>query len=152
MPHEWEHLIDVEEILSSYIEAGLWATHDESTPNGGEPLDANYSAADIAPETLEQMRADIIEFLDRVGVDDIESYLTGRRFTQGIGNRHIESGEEFVPQTAQQMGHDFFLTREGHGVGFWDRGLGDLGEDLSEICREMGECNLYVGDDGKIYQ
>jgi hypothetical protein len=27
-------------------------------------------------------------------------------------------------------GHDFWLTRNGHGAGFWDRGLGEVGENL----------------------
>lgn len=36
-------------------------------------------------------------------------------------------------------GHDFFLTREGHGAGFWDRGLGELGDRLSKACKGWGE-------------
>jgi len=35
-------------------------------------------------------------------------------------------------------GHDFFLTREGHGAGFWDRGLGELGERLASAARSHG--------------
>ena len=27
-----------------------------------------------------------------------------------------------------QCGHDFWLTRNGHGAGFWDRGLADTGQ------------------------
>ena len=35
------------------------------------------------------------------------------------------------------IGHDLYLTIAGHGVGFWDRGLGDLGDKLSEVCRKL---------------
>lgn len=58
---------------------------------------------------------------------------------------------------AAQAGHDFWLTRCGHGTGFWDRpslkacGLGDA---LSALCgfRTAFDClNLIRGDDGKIY-
>lgn len=49
-------------------------------------------------------------------------------------------------------GHDFWLTRNGHGAGFWD---GDWPEPaatiLSVASRACGEYELYVGDDGKIY-
>lgn len=53
--------------------------------------------------------------------------------------------------TLEQTGHDFWLTRNGHGSGFWDRGLEDIGEALSEAAKEFGEQYLYVGDDGKLY-
>lgn len=43
----------------------------------------------------------------------------------------IEPGE---PYTEIQAGRDFWFTRNGHGVGFWDRGLGEIGDLLSERC------------------
>jgi hypothetical protein len=49
------------------------------------------------------------------------------------------------------VGHDLWLTRNGHGAGFWDRGLGDVGDKLTAIAKRMGSKSLYVGDDGKIY-
>jgi hypothetical protein len=36
---------------------------------------------------------------------------------------------------ASQTGHDFILTANGHGCGFWDRGLGELGDRLTEATR-----------------
>ncbi|MFA5067971.1 MAG: hypothetical protein WC466_08085 [Candidatus Izemoplasmatales bacterium] len=52
---------------------------------------------------------------------------------------------------SDQIGHDLWLTRNGHGAGFWDRKLGEVGEKLSEISREMGGKYVYRGDDGKIH-
>ena len=49
------------------------------------------------------------------------------------------------------LGHDFALTRNGHGTGFWDRGLGEVGEQLTRYAERSGEADLYIGDDGKIY-
>lgn len=49
------------------------------------------------------------------------------------------------------MGHDFALTRNGHGAGFWDRGFGDIGDTLTDACRPYGEHNLYVDADDKIW-
>lgn len=46
-----------------------------------------------------------------------------------------------------QAGHDFCLTRNRHGVGFWDRGLGAVGEQLTETARLFGEQHLvYCGE------
>lgn len=50
-----------------------------------------------------------------------------------------------------QCGHDFWLTRNHHGAGFWDRGLGEVGEKLTEMAHAYGEADLYEGDDGLIY-
>ena len=36
---------------------------------------------------------------------------------------------------ASQTGHDFVLTANGHGCGFWDRGLGEIGDRLTEATR-----------------
>jgi len=49
--------------------------------------------------------------------------------------------------SAEQLGHDFWLTRNGHGVGFWDRGKGDLGDALTEIAARYGEQNPWVYKD-----
>jgi hypothetical protein len=52
-----------------------------------------------------------------------------------------------------RAGHDFWLTRNGHGAGFWDReeleipgpdGRDQLGEWLSTAARRFGEIDVYV--------
>lgn len=51
-----------------------------------------------------------------------------------------------------QVGHDFWLTRNGHGAGFWDRGYGPLGNRLTETCKSCGSRDLYLDDNGEVYQ
>ena len=75
--------------LQAYITAALWSTTDESTPAGGEFLDANYGPEDLAPETLEKMKADCERF-QAENAQDIASDL-------------------------ERAGHDFWLTRNAHG-------------------------------------
>jgi hypothetical protein len=55
-----------------------------------------------------------------------------------------------------QAGHDFWLTRNGHGAGFWDRedlytGCAHNGAGMTEIAKRFGENNIYLGDDGLVY-
>lgn len=50
-----------------------------------------------------------------------------------------------------EAGHDLFLTREGHGAGFWDRGLGHYGDVFTKYCQSIGPADPYVGDDGYVY-
>jgi hypothetical protein len=52
--------------------------------------------------------------------------------------------------TPEQAGHDFWLTRNRHGVGFWDRDLGTLGELLTEKAHKFGSVGTYV-DNGLLY-
>jgi len=43
-----------------------------------------------------------------------------------------------------QCGHDFWLTRNGHGVGFWDRGYKDyISKGLTELSKSFGEFNIF---------
>ncbi len=47
-----------------------------------------------------------------------------------------------------QAGHDFWLTRNGHGAGFWDRGRKD-GDALTKIAKSYGDAFVsiyYLGD------
>ena len=49
------------------------------------------------------------------------------------------------PYDAENAGHDFWLTRNGHGAGFWDRDLPkDVGDALTRASEKYGEINLYV--------
>lgn len=53
--------------------------------------------------------------------------------------------------TPEQNGHDFWLTINGHGAGFWDRGYGETGEALTQACKNYSPIYVYAGDDGLIY-
>jgi hypothetical protein len=113
--------------LSAYIECALWSSTDNADDTGGEPLDANYSVDDLSPECLEAMRKDCASFIAASGVDASDNW------------------------TADQAGHDFWLTRNAHGAGFWDRGHGAEGADLTQHAKSFGSCDLYVGDDESIH-
>lgn len=109
----------------AYVEAALWS----STGDDDRPLDDEYGFDDLADETSAEMRADCDAF-----------------YTANADDLYLASDD--------QGGHDFWLTRNGHGVGFWDRPKKygkDQAERLSKAARAYGEVYLYVGDDGKVY-
>lgn len=109
--------------LRQYLETALWSAtdHDE------QPLDANYSIEDFAPEAVSQARLDLNRFLNMA--------------------KDLVDGEDETT-----VAHDFWLTRNGHGAGFWD---GDYehekGQALTKISKQFKEITPYVGDNGKIY-
>lgn len=60
--------------------------------------------------------------------------------------------EELEEADAAQYGHDFWLTRNGHGAGFWDRReleANELGERLTKLSKEFPEYDL-VGDGERV--
>ena len=109
-----------------YTATALWSSMDNSNDQGGEPLDANFDIGEIAAETLATIKEDC-EAFQRDNADDI--------------------GCEY-----ERAGHDFWLTRNHHGAGFWDGDWRhDVGKRLTEAAHVYGSVDLYVGDDGKIY-
>ncbi len=116
--------MNIETILNHYAVCALWS----STGDDDRPLDDNYGVDDIALEAMANMRADVVGFCEAQAVDLAASGLSDK-----------------------QIGHDFWLTRNSHGAGFWDRGIGEVGKRLTDACKTYGSQDMYVGDDGKIY-
>jgi len=69
----------------------------------------------------------------------------------------LQAFDEELSQCAastEQIGHDLWLTRNGHGAGFWDRPdlYGeDLAQRLTEYSKAAGSVDVYAGDDGELY-
>lgn len=113
----------------AYLEAALWT----GTDDDGEPLDAVFDPIDVSGTSREQAYADLSSFM--------------RENRALIDKTHTLRPE----YDAAAIGHDFFLTRNGHGAGFWDRGLGDIGDRLTAACKTYGTSDPYLGDDGKVH-
>lgn len=128
-------LSDLDAFTRAYIEAALWSSTD-----GDNPLDKDHDWHDLAPDTLAEMRQDCAQFQE----------LYGQTIQAAIDTQEVKCGPDF--DAWGHAGHDFWLTRCGHGAGFWD---GDWpepqGEHLSDAACKCGTVDLYVGDDGKIY-
>lgn len=122
-------MTDLEDFTSATIEA-LFFTDIGDT---GQP----DSDAKLAPETLLDLQADCRSFWRRFGC-----YVNAADCNRGNGDH----------SKAAQAGHDFWMTRNGHGVGFWD---GDWSEPYADMldkgARCYGEFETYAGDDGMIY-
>ena len=71
--------------------------------------------------------------------DDWDDFLTANR--DDIGDRITDAA------------HDFWLTRNGHGAGFWDTSRWDkeAGKRLTKSAEKYKCVYLYIGDDGAIY-
>jgi hypothetical protein len=103
----------------AYAECALWASNDESTPSGGEPMDKNYSIENLSQDALKRM------------IEDCEKF----KAENNLGR--IDMG---------RAGHCFWLSRNGHGTGFFDEHTipEEDGERLQDASHKFGEVNLFV--------
>jgi hypothetical protein len=106
----------------------------EREPNWEPPMENNYSLTDLSDEFKRESTNDCLRFW-------------------GANRQDIQAVHEIRGYPSVEIaGHDFWLTRQGHGAGFGD---GDWPEEiddrLHEAASKFGEVNVYVGDDGKVY-
>ena len=114
-------------MVAAYIATALWSsTNDDDTP-----MDAWYGVEDFDPEALLMLAEDCVEFLS-------ESLS--------------EIGPELLDHwSLPSLAYDFWLTRNGHGAGFWDRTDRPHWEVLDRIAKRYGTQDIYRGDDGRLY-
>ncbi len=124
MTTKQELLRDLTPFEEGYIDAFLW------TERGDEDayLDEKYGREDLTKSSLESVIADCTSFIEHV-----QAAQRPDEFPWDDREYGAESMED-----SSQAGHDFLLTRNGHGAGFWDRGLGAWGNTLTEIAKTFG--------------
>jgi hypothetical protein len=120
----------INNILNGYLNTALWAT---SSAEGN--LDDFYSVEDFSKEAKQKARADVEKFVSMAEAD-INKILSGFWDTAKM----------------ETIGHDLFLTRNGHGAGFWDGDYEEeIGKNLTNISKSMGSADAYIGDDNRIH-
>ena len=110
--------------FDAYLEASLWSSFDDND----EPLDMLH--LDVSEETQAEMRVDCDKFYD--------------------DNEHLITDENCLTpyDCDEQAGHDFWLTRNGHGTGFWDSGRWEpeACDQLDKASKAFGEYYLFAQD------
>jgi hypothetical protein len=130
---------DINAVVHAYIGTLLWSESCNGTApvevcdhlGRGEDCDAsldylNYDADDLDDSARLEIVSDVTDFVEANAGD-----LAG-----------IDAGD---------IGHNFVLSRNGHGAGFWDRGWGERGDRLHEAAKVYGTMSAYVGSDNKIF-
>jgi len=113
--------------FAGYIEALYFAN--SATNCNGETVEY-ITGVDMTEDALDECRQDCAQFLE----------LAGAKVDLAIAG-----SDEY---THTMAGRDFWFSRQGHGVGFWDRGLGLLGDDLHKVAELFGEKHLYINERG----
>jgi hypothetical protein len=114
-------------ILRGYLVAALWSSIDDE----GNPLDRDFEITSISTESLLSAWAECSRF-----IRENETDLT-----------HLDD---------ERNGHNFWLTRNRHGSGFWNERVDDESaefamQQLTHASQSFGEIDLYIGDDKKLH-
>jgi hypothetical protein len=81
--------------------------------------------SDVGASTITQAKKDITAFVEK-------------------------SGKLLDEWSEEEIGHDFWLTRNHHGAGFWDRGR-ESGDKLTEIAQTFKALDVWESELGIIY-
>lgn len=120
---------DSEYLVRSYIETLLWSEHDDE--------DTNLVGHDVHPEAEAKI------------AEDVDNFITDHAELLVDYTRQLQTSPGIAMDRAM---HDFVLTRNHHGAGFWDRGLvNGLGDKLTQVAQSFGEMHAYVGDDELVH-
>lgn len=131
--------IDLKRMLDGYIECADWADCN---------VDCETHGHEWSAELRERMEADCKAFIAAINAK-LPAFL--------------DDLADLAPDYSdERLGHDFWLTRNGHGAGYWDRKElkhvrpfsldgKTLGDTLTSFAEKAGPCELYVGDDGMVY-
>lgn len=122
------------DFFAGYIECAEWA--DGPRDENGDDLE---DAAPVSGDELRRMAEDAGDWYARNFAD-------------------LSAAADMPGYSWARAGHDFWLTRNGHGAGYWDRdellsGDGDetLRRRLTDAAEKAGGAYLYQGDDGATY-
>lgn len=122
---------EFEPILKAYLAAAIWTDETLEDENGETVLPEGLTIYDFSDESVEQARKDISAFMEQA-------------------KQTWPMIEEIDPE---RVGHDLWLTRNGHGSGFWDgrEFYGTHGDTLSEIARMLKPLAVVEAGSGKLY-
>lgn len=145
---------ELDAVLNAYLSTALWSSTTENEDGETGTFDTHgYGVDDLSDEFVTQAREDVNAF-----------YRTERTALTPY-------------MSPDEAGHLFWLTRNRHGAGFWDKTYHGAAvgheyynrmgitrdearyrvrfnramERLTACSHAYGSVDLYVGDDGKVY-
>lgn len=140
---------DFEQFMHGYFESALWTSsiEEEFAERHNEK-----TGEDWAPDQS------LLDFGFTVDDIDESSKFEATQECRNFVNDNAADLNQFVNDYDWgQAGHDFWLTRNGHGAGFWDRGGSanlqweEIVKRLSEAAKIYGESYAYIGSGDKVY-
>ena len=133
---EFTTKLNIKKIMDSYLECAIWTEEERLEEENTEGYEGEIK--DLIPEA----DLNVNNFSDD---SKIKAYEDIKLFLKYAGDSVNGIDEE-------QLGHDIWLSRNGHGAGFFDRGYDDdIEKILMDSAHKIGSVDIYLGDDGLLY-
>lgn len=141
--------VDIDDFTASYLVTSLWAST-VSLPMPEDQLSKGYMDVD-EDHPLHDIR-DGDPYDDHFGLDDFTVEAL-RSACEDCTKFQEDNADDLSDENDGQTGHDFFLTRNGHGRGYWEPGDYEeaVGQRLTEGCKVFGEVYIFVDDEGALH-
>lgn len=125
---------DRDDFRRGYAVAMAWA----NTYIDREPYECLDAIATLESDGLWHIAADSVP-----GADVVLDMTDANAFMDRASTMLAYVTEKFGTDWGQH-GHDFALTRNHHGAGFWDRGYSQHGDKLTKIAATYGEAEVWL--------
>lgn len=129
---------DINEILKGYISAALWTEQ--------ENLVFDYLTNFI--HNLDKKNIDSFTFDDFHSDSILDAYVDIKTFIRYAGDDAILEAK--IEYGLFRLGMDIWLTRNGHGAGFFDHNY-ENNDKLLYAAKKLKPKNIYIGDDEKLH-
>lgn len=124
----------ITDIVTSQLGSLIWSEgeiYDEAGEFTGDMWENFYDADDATPELVAQLTEE----------------LKGVNFTADLEHALKAYRKHFGDDWLEHFGHDLAFTRNHHGAGFWDHGLGEAGDVLTLWAESLGMLHIFHGHD-----
>ena len=146
---------EINKILKGYIEAALWTEEERLKDDATMDIDDDdYEDMDEIEKIIQlKGKFDRKTFTSFVSQDidinsKIDAYNDIKTFIRNAGDEAIK--EAIDENGLFRLGMDIWLTRNDHGLGFFDHNY-EHEDLLTSVAKKLKSKDLHVGDDGKLY-
>lgn len=125
--------------LEQYLETALWS----STGEDDRPLDDKYDTRNFTRKARLQAERELKAFFKKV--DEVGYVAADRAEEEG----RLEEFKDSLDFDGTDLAHNFWLSRNGHGAGFFDKPekFGELAGILQRVAKQAGERYIEVYGD-----
>jgi len=127
---------ELADFTTGYLETLAWIGCYGGDHNGESLHDLTVD--DLPADVVTESRGDCLDFL-AANLGDV------REFCEIVGDwSGTDSRGTGTYPAMNGAGGDFYLSRNGHGAGYFDRGAGKVGDRLQDAARVYGEHVCYI--------
>lgn len=141
---------DINLIMDAYLEAALWTEEEQAKEQ--EDLDIDYKYNIEQDDDYEKGDGSLKDLIPRTDINihnidpdsKIDAYLDIKKFLKLVGTA-VEDIDE------SSIGHDLWLSRNGHGAGFFDHMYDpEIEEILMNSAKSLGSKYIFI-QNGQIF-